>query len=710
MNSFSSEKITIEADSVQTPEKSVFHASGNVKIFQGEKTMLADEIFYYRDKNIIDANGNVIISENGDRIKCSKMKYDTEKQTGVFYDADAFMKPYQWFKAKKASKTGEDTYLLKGVRFSTCRGEEPDWSFTASEANIEIGGYLKAKHAAGWAKKVPVFYTPFFIYPVKTERETGFLIPKFGFSSDKGIFIQPKFFWNIDVDKDATFAVLTSSKEKPLYAMEIRMKPSTKTSVYNYIEYTNEHKEYPAENNGELRINSRSGRYFLYNRSDFHFSDKFYAKAKIDTVSDYKYLDDNEKFSLAKRINEDDKTFRSSLDFYYDTDFASFNFSTSDEMRYSLSSSYSKEHTYVNTVNIQKNITKYPVYFKYYGSYDRVRHTEYKYHYASKTEDSEDERYERYHLKIKAYKPFDLMLGTFTPSIEYMHTYWTGFSGDYNSARNETLSADTTTLETNDNHILRRIYTQQYTFRFKEIYKDYANFRHSIYNTAAYTHTPDIEQDRIFDYILDDKVEAERSYMFSIINYFKSKDWNLRLENSQKYNMALDDKRLEPFTSVLNYNYKSDINMGLKHEYNHYKNDTDYLSLSAKLKTPLIVFNAGYTFDKDTSEEENTSLSFSASYIGEKYDLFYSRTASGNSDRLNFDTSGSIDDTVKVIYKSDCWQFGISYTKKTDRVGISGGDDDDVEHIAMFTIGLKGLGEFDSSMGIGDTDENGDSK
>lgn len=36
---FSAEKVTIEADTVDTPEQSVYHAKGNVRVFQGEKKL-----------------------------------------------------------------------------------------------------------------------------------------------------------------------------------------------------------------------------------------------------------------------------------------------------------------------------------------------------------------------------------------------------------------------------------------------------------------------------------------------------------------------------------------------------------------------------------------------------------------------------------------------------------------------------------------------
>jgi LPS-assembly protein len=711
INSFAGEKVTIEADSIKTPEKSVYHAIGNVKIFQGEKTMLADEIYYYKDRNFIDAIGNVQITENGDVINCSRMEYDAEKETGIFYQTDAFMQPYQWFTADKTEKLGENSYLLNNARFSTCEGPNPDWSFTASEAEIQVGGYLKAKHTAGWLKNVPLFYTPYFIYPVKTERETGFLVPDLGFSSSKGAFIQPKYFWNIDVDKDATFAALLSSTESPLYALETRFTPSQDSNVYNYIEYSQSDKKYPGLKNGQQKMFEESNRYRIYNRSRIKVSDRFYILTKIESVSDYDYIDDYSDYSLVEDIDGDEEyTFNSSLNMFYYAPFASLTFKYSDDMEYGVSSSrYSKQHTYIApTISAEKNITNLPVMLKYYVSYDKVRSTAYRYYYSSQRESHSDINYQRNHASLKLYKPLNIYVGTFTPSIKYMHTNWFDLDDDYIKPVGDRISS-TAMLDVSGDRITRKIYTQQHTFRLNEIYKQYGGFRHSIYNSLTYIQTPKVNQAGLFDYIYEDDIDTYREYRYAITNYLTSKNWQIKIENSQNYNMLLDKHKYEILTSKFNYRYKKYFYFDSKHEYDHYENDADYLSASTRVSLENFDFSIGYVFDKDTSDEENTSVNLSLKYVSPKYDLLYTRTTSGYNKKLSSKADQAIDDMLQVTYKSDCWQFGLAYIRRSDSVNINGDTDEEVEHIAMFTIGLRGLGEFSSSVGVASEEvENGD--
>src|SRR5690606_39052733 len=54
---------------------------------------------------------------------------------------------------------------------------------------------------------VPVLYLPYGLFPVRRERQSGFLFPRFGISNSRGFqYVQP-FYWAIDTSSDATISV-----------------------------------------------------------------------------------------------------------------------------------------------------------------------------------------------------------------------------------------------------------------------------------------------------------------------------------------------------------------------------------------------------------------------------------------------------------------------------------------------------------------------
>lgn len=708
--SFAEEKVIIEADKVTSTDETVYHAVGNVKIFQGERTMLADEVFYFKDINFLEARDNVRLTENGEVIDCSKMEYDTAKKTGVFYEADGFMEPYNWFKAKEAYKTGTNSYTLKKARYTTCSGDNPAWSISATTADIDVGGYLSAYNVAGWANKVPVFYTPYIIYPIKTERESGFLIPALGSSSKDGLFIQPQYFWNIDVDKDMTFAALFSQKSDTLYANEFRMTPGIDSRFYNYLEYSGEVYEKPDENPGNNNVESKSGRYFLYNSSNLKISDNLRLYLDLETVSDYGYLDDYEKYSILKDYNNDDNEYINNIQLAFTSELSNVTLRYNDTMSYSVSDTFLKENTYMMpSIVAEQDISTLPINIRYYLSYDRVKNTKEIYNYTTEREEERELNYTRNHATFMFYKPFPIYIGTITPSAKLYYTKWYDIESNYGITlpENDRLSSYAY-LESDGSSITRRAYTLKTTLALNEIYRQYAGFKHSIYNNFTYVQTPEINQTNLFDYVYEDIVSKEKKYQYTLQNYFNAKNWFLKLENTQGYEMTKPSRRLDPLITKVNYNYMGYYSMYLEDEYNHYDKMHDFFRLLNTFKVGAFTLTMDYTYDKDTSDDQNTTLKGSVTYSTPKYDFSYSRTSSGWNKELSFKTEESVDDTLAIDYKSECWQIGVAYSRNTEIDNVAYGNSSTTEHVVMLTLGLRGMGKFSSSLFHNNSEINGE--
>jgi LPS-assembly protein len=697
ITAFAGENVIIEADSVETPEESVYHASGGVTVFHGEKTLIADEITYNKNINMLYANGNVSLTENGSILNCTSLEYNTEDETGKFFDADAFMPPFHWFKAGELNRLSKVKYSLRDVAFSTCDGDNPDWSFNATSANVTVGGYLSSWNTTARIKNFPVFYTPYIVYPVKSERETGLLVPKIGYSSTDGAFIQPKFFWNIDVDQDATFATVISENSPAHHSLEHRYRPNASSYLYTYAEYSLDKKRYPENRNGQYSIANDTGRYLLYNRSNIKLGSQLYIKTQIDTVSDYEYFDDFNKYSIFNYTNNTD-TYYTNLTFGYSAEYADVDVKYMDTMEYNVGSAYIKEHIYsAPKIAIQKHITELPVNIRYYFAYDNVRYNRYFYDYFANTHDSKDISYEREHLSVNTYKPFDLYVGVFTPSLTLYKTRWHGIKNPDNQITDIDVSSFAE-INADGDTAVRNTYTQFHTFQLNEIYRRYSGFKHSIYNTLSYKQTPNLEQPALPHYIYEDEIQWEKEYSYAITNYLDAPSWNMTLTNTQKYEMTRKDRRFETFMSELSL-FTSPFQMHIRHDYNRYEKDADFLSTGFTFNRNKFSISTSYTFDKDDYEIEdnNTTFSIGTSYSASKYDISYTRSISGTNSKLSMSNLNDTRDSLSATYKSDCWSFGVSYVRDTDYDSIDINKKDEVEHTVMFIITLRGLGEYSTS-------------
>ena len=72
------------------------------------------------------------------------------------------------------------------------------------ELDVDVKGTGIAKGPVFYVEDVPVFYFPVVPFPVKRERQTGFLLPTVGYSSLYGPKVKTGFYWAMSKDMDST--------------------------------------------------------------------------------------------------------------------------------------------------------------------------------------------------------------------------------------------------------------------------------------------------------------------------------------------------------------------------------------------------------------------------------------------------------------------------------------------------------------------------
>lgn len=227
---------TIKADtlSVDTPSDS-YRAEGDVRITQQGASLLADSVVYHRLTGDAVAEGNVRLERGGDSMNGKKLSLNLITQHGEMLNGELFVKKSNFrLRADRMLKTGEADYRVERGSFTTCDGDNPSWRFEASRVDVTLEEYATAKNAVFYVGDMPMFYTPYLIFPANTERQSGLLIPRLGFSSKRGFYLDQPYYWAIDPSQDATFN------------LDIETSRGVGTGVdYRYLR--------PHESHGELR-------------------------------------------------------------------------------------------------------------------------------------------------------------------------------------------------------------------------------------------------------------------------------------------------------------------------------------------------------------------------------------------------------------------------------------------------------------------------
>jgi len=201
-------------------------AEGDVVVRGEGVTVRADHLEYDPGSDTVMLTGNVVMKEDGGgAFTGDALLLDLSDLTGGLSRGEIIIVPNGFrVLGEDINRTGPEEYSIRKGVFTSCPGECPDWSFTASKIQVRKEGYLKARHAAFRLFGVPVFYTPYLYYPVKTKRQTGLLFPEFGFSDETGLESTWPLFITLGSHADATLSPRTFSRDSSGLGLESRYK------------------------------------------------------------------------------------------------------------------------------------------------------------------------------------------------------------------------------------------------------------------------------------------------------------------------------------------------------------------------------------------------------------------------------------------------------------------------------------------------------
>jgi LPS-assembly protein len=207
--------VEIIADRLEERE-GVLYATGNVEITHGQVRLKADRVEFNRQAGDAVATGQVELYDGENRLTGRRIDYNVKTGTGVVQRGEAFSAPYYRLSADRLERVGENTYRLYGGLFTTCEDDPPTWSFRAESATADLQDWVVGRGGSFWIKNFPLIpFIPIFGAPLRRERQTGFLFPTVGSSSDLGFYAQIPFFWAISDSQDLTVSADFYSERGP---------------------------------------------------------------------------------------------------------------------------------------------------------------------------------------------------------------------------------------------------------------------------------------------------------------------------------------------------------------------------------------------------------------------------------------------------------------------------------------------------------------
>lgn len=193
-------------------------ATGDVVVTKGETTLIADTVKVSRVRNELEAAGNVQLAGPEGTIAARSMKLELEDETGEIVDGTVRIPRNQYMiQGKTLRKSYGQTYHVVDGSITTCECEDvrkADWSLDADRFDVTLGGTGKIRGGLFRVRDVPLLYIPYGVIPVRKERQSGLLAPKYSFSSKRGFQWEQPFYFALSKSQDATITadIETSSR------------------------------------------------------------------------------------------------------------------------------------------------------------------------------------------------------------------------------------------------------------------------------------------------------------------------------------------------------------------------------------------------------------------------------------------------------------------------------------------------------------------
>ncbi len=164
---------------------------GDAHLEYRDMELRSRRVVFDSEAKTLVAEGKPQLVEKDDEVSGHLMTYDMERRVGTIYQAST---AYErgLYHGKRIRKAADNELDVLGGSYSTCDLEQPHYHFSARWMKIYLKDKLVAKPVVFYLRNVPILALPFYVFPIKPGRHSGFLFPQFefGFNNRTGQFLR----------------------------------------------------------------------------------------------------------------------------------------------------------------------------------------------------------------------------------------------------------------------------------------------------------------------------------------------------------------------------------------------------------------------------------------------------------------------------------------------------------------------------------------
>lgn len=306
--------MVISADNTEFMFEGASVLQGNVSLKQGDRSLRADEVLIKRSPithewDELIAKGNIHFYAPGASVWGDMAIYSDVNKSFHIENTT-----YRWYakqargQAKSIDIDGTTTLRLKEANYTTCSPMSDTWILSAKDITLyPKRGRAVAKHIKLDVFDFPVFYFPYFNYPIDSKRHSGFLFPTlFNNTSNSGYEFSIPYYWNIAPNYDLELAARWFSERGPETVSKFRylFKHGEGILQWYFLPHDRKYEAFCQANllsppgglspsdPRVLALNGGSSRSAYNYRHTSQFSDRWQFNVILDYVTDDNYFVD----------------------------------------------------------------------------------------------------------------------------------------------------------------------------------------------------------------------------------------------------------------------------------------------------------------------------------------------------------------------------------------------------------------------------------
>ena len=154
----------------------------NAHLSYQELSLQSPEVIFDSKRQVFEARGNPVLEDRGDTLRGRTLTYDLGARKGAVYGARTRYES-GWYSGERIRRLGDSVLDVQGASYSTCNLLHPHYAFESDRMKIYLKDKLVAKPVVFYVRDMPLLALPFWVFPIKRGRHSGFLVPQieFGF-------------------------------------------------------------------------------------------------------------------------------------------------------------------------------------------------------------------------------------------------------------------------------------------------------------------------------------------------------------------------------------------------------------------------------------------------------------------------------------------------------------------------------------------------